>query len=308
MKPLKNRFSIIFSALVAATLATTMIAAPAFATESRAVVEYDRFKWTEEEPHTSTTLDSDFKFLNYSVDIDVTYSWEEDFEWVYVKKGKDGAWLKGNSPESAFDFFKNISNYGTQKAKSLAELEDNAWADYANGIKGGTDLKAKNRYRTFFLCYNIYLKNHAEKELYVSFEEQGINVDSTEFDGVSYSSTSYAEKGYLDYRTMVPWSRNVYEDNFDSGGLWWTSQYADMNRYKTNTSYTSLITESIVVGNNSKYATTSSRKMPNNEYVVGISPKSDFTPKKGSAWIAENIAEEAGIINAQIKLIFTKKD
>ena len=35
--------------------------------------------------------------------------WEEDFEWVYVKKGKDGAWLKGNSPESAFDFFKNIS-------------------------------------------------------------------------------------------------------------------------------------------------------------------------------------------------------
>ncbi len=232
------------------------------------------------------TVDTSFGYLDFSPEIDITYSWDEDLEWIYVKKGQYGFWTKGKDEESALENAKKISSLPIAEA-SLDELSDDTWkvmsdtlADFA-GAEG--------------ICKVIHFHNNSyDHGVYVSLQEQAIVLPSTEvhsktIEGTTITPDTGTSNRYLQYRSMMP--------------------YAAMTSKTTvlpiNTSH--MLTSSLSIGTSTALIPEWG-DMKGNEAYIGINPNPVFKPSTYKPWIAENRADnrENAAISAQLKLIFTK--
>ncbi len=291
MKTVAKKLSCIGGALAASALIASMMIAPAFAADPTyrsstgqytETVAYDS---SVETASTEVLIDTKFHYLDYSPEIDVTYSWDEDLEWTYVKNGKYGFWTKGNDEASSWSFTQLIygsRNMNVSEATGYTDskMSEQIWSAIAQYLEPTT----ANGYGEKAVV--IKLANNAADELYASFEEQGFAYPEATINGKTYSSAEYSEKGYLDYLAFYPADTNST-----------TTRYSQ--------SYASTLSSSVVVGTNTSeipYA----NGLKGNEYYVGVLPRADFTPR--DAWAADARKDPTTTINAKLKIIFTKKE
>ncbi len=273
MKPLKNRLSIIFGVLAASTLAATMVVAPALATESTAINPYEG-PWDGSDS-TETDMSGVAHYYDYSPEINITYSWWNDFEWTYLKSGNLSFWSKGGSESEVVNFLNKNPNININ---SLSELD---WAAQAE------ELASIDNQLT--VCIPMRFENKAGKTVQVAFKEEPITFAESVIGGVTTSSTKTST--YLRYWKMRPYSSGgttttltVYEATIDRGD----------RRFL------------YVGGNSSKDV----YGLQGNKAFIGIQPSWDFVPNKYTQWVPENAEDENGeagkAIKAQLRLVFKK--
>jgi len=201
----------ILGGITASALIASMMVAPAFAADPTyrsstgqytETVAYDSSVTTAS---TEVLIDTKFHYLDYTPEIDITYKWNEDLEWTYVKNGQYGFWLKANDEASALQNMKQISpsdsSFSTLNA--FTEMNESQWISARNYVAGrGYNARL------------IEFENNAADSVYVSFQEQAINIpstvvtigtQSTQISGTTLTpATTGTANRHLIYRTMVP--------------------------------------------------------------------------------------------------------
>ena len=269
--------SIALSALLASTVLSSAFAAdPTYRDapgEYTETVKYDPKVTTAS---TEVSIDTSFHYLDYSPEIDITYKWSEDLEWIYIKNGKYGFWLKGYDKESAWDFVKKAQLI--QGIDSFDDWTDRDW-ERAESLYGDI--------LTYHNCVTIEFENHASTPVDVGLEPDSVSWSSTTIDNKPYPAES-APSDYLLFRAMKP---NPGEDTVD-----FVPKYYDETFTTTRLNTDTIKDYDEVQGN---------------QALVGINPHYDYRPPNYQQWIPENrkLGSIAGrVIEAQLKLTFTKVD
>ncbi len=283
----------ILGGITASALIASMMVAPAFAADPTyrsstgqytETVAYDSSVTTAS---TEVLIDTKFHYLDYTPEIDITYMWQEDLEWTYIRNGQSGIWMKSNNEQTMLTIMKNTYNVTADTLASLV-ADDDKW----NVVKDGFASFAGQEPN----CHVMAFVNNADNQVEVSFQEQKKALSSTasgtitkEAATIGGSATNAIDR-YLDYRAFKPIS------NANSESTTILEAYGD----QTNV-YTIGVGETPVT----------SLGMNANVRYVGITPKTTFKPTDYAPWIASNkeFNNAAGQpVEAQLKLIFTKVD
>ncbi len=218
--------------------------------------------------------------------IDITYSWEEGLEWVYLKKNQYGFWMKGKDGESAFENIKKISSLSIAE-ESLDDLSEASWESLSNMFASFEGAEG--------ICNIFFFQNNSQDhKVYVSLQEQPIELSSTEagsttISGTTITSGTGSTDRYLQYRSMMPYSLMTSKTTVAAVN----SSSSLISSLRIDTS-TAPIPE---MGN-----------MQGNQAYIGVNPNPVFKPSDYRAWVAEDRADDkdAAVIKTQLKLIFTK--
>ena len=285
MRKKMKRFLTVLGAIAASSLVASIMIAPAFADDPTSSTKHI----TGSAPHTETEVvpydasvatastevlvDTDFNYLDYSPEIDVTYTWEETLEWVYVKSGKFGFWFKGANLDDALANLKDIAGERNIEADKFEDVDDEtlSWAQEHFKRFGNTQ-------RT---CRLITFVNNAIKKVKLGLEAPSQTLAATTIEGRSYPSASIAS-GYLNFRTMIPYSQSANTTVLDPA-------QGSVTEVSIGTDVSSM-----------------SMGLPGNKRIVGINPKADFQPANYKPWVAEN--RGGNVIQGQIKIILTKDE
>ncbi len=238
----------------------------AYASSDRAYADYSSTTSTEVVKELSTV----FHYFDYSPAIDVTYQWNEDLEWTYIKYNNTGVWLKGK-----------------------LETHQNAWTTLGfnpNNIQ--ESIRAlKTSYNSFPLFDKIlnfghtitFTNNSTSGPLDVNIEETYESSSSSS--SSSASSSSSVQKQYL----------NLYEGIYRQVG---TTHQVSYVVSTTATAHHSLEMKLGEVG---------SMKGDNYDYIkqvafLPIQNSTTYVPY----WKALN--REGSTRNAQIYIVFSKAE
>ncbi len=283
MRPLKNKYPVIARSIVATILAVSMTVTPAFADTSTKtitktgtyteVVPYDSDGGTAS---TEVLIKDQFNYLDYSPEINVTYSWEEDLEWTYIKNAEHAFWTKGKDDVASWNFaveqFGQTWGHGAS-GYSGSEILDTEWSEMNRVFNDDTLNDA--------LGVVISFENKADEEVYLSLEEQTLRISGTNIYGKSYGPTTYFSGEYMQYREMIP----------------------TLNTSKTKYQSKTSLSTSVLIGTDTA-SNTESNGQKGNQCYVAILPQTTFIPQ--NAWVAENRGGTP--VQISVKLIFTKKE
>ena len=272
-----------------------MLIAPAFAADPQPTYRDSPGEYTEvvaynsnvATPSTEVLIDTEFHYLDYTPEIDITYSWDENLEWTYIKNGNEGAWVKGGSLKEIEDNI-NFATFGHVTESTLLDMitKEENWESIIVWL-GSFDSNVR-------VCHLIKFENNASSPVEVSLEEQAttlatkVSSSITKPEAVIGGTTA---SKYLDYRFMKP-------------------DTTDLPSTVTPVTVTS-ISATFTVGTVADDTSISYGNSNYNKAIVAISPKTTFKPTDYAPWIAENgeFNKTAGApVEARLKLIFTKAD
>ena len=276
MEILKKYFSLNLGCVIISAVIALFLTIPAFATTtSTASAPYTSGSDTVS---TSTSVEDYYHFYDLSLEIDVTYTWEEDLEWVFLKHGQSGFWAKGANGEDALNYINLIQP--TKSYQSIDDIDDWEWLS--------------NVYNNFYnrapLCKTIKIENNGGNRVGLRFEEETKILPETVISGEPVE-TAFINPPYLQYRFMKTYTRTTTTNVTNS-----LSADASLDYYQDLVIWTE--------------TTLNNNDVPHNEVIIGIHPSSFFNPLEYAQWIPENKKDESGnlgeLFSAKLKLIFKK--
>ena len=287
MKKFIKNVSRIGCVFAASAFIASMVVVPAFAadpvyrkTAGTAYTETVAYDSEASEAKTEVLIDTEFSYLDFSLEVDVTYAWDEDLVWTYVRNGQNGFWTKADSEESSWDYVKLVM--GEDWIKSATGYEDTrldltSWEEMNSKMSPSITQNVDDA-----LCNVMLIENKAINNVKVYFGAAPLTISATTDRGKAYSTTSYSN--YFSFKGFYP------ADATET-----TTRYTFDSEAEVYNGRTVIGTDSAVIE--------SKNGIQANQVYVGVYPKATFVPSEG--WIANN---RGGVtITGALRLQFWKE-